>query len=108
MTRSFQIYSLLICMEATTTFTLNTQVGRGSTPLLMDIAIVNSELFRRHKRREGKNLLFHLTLFNSCAPTNLEREANRSGATTTAAVKRKQNKYWVVLPATYTLFTLAA
>lgn len=66
----------------------------------MDIVVTNSELFRRHEPWEGKNLLLDLTVVNSCALLNCEKEVREPGAVITAAVKRKTNKNRDMIPIT--------
>lgn len=67
----------------------------GFRPNTLDVTVTHTELFRRHERREGENLIVDLTVFNRCAPTNLEKEAERPRSVITATVKRKSISIWV-------------
>lgn len=74
----------------------------------MDTAVRNNALFRGHDRREDKNLLLHLTVVDPCSSSNLDTEAKKPISAIAAAARRKLNKYWDALPATYTFIPWTA
>lgn len=81
-------------MAYTTPFQPNTQSERGPT---------------RHRNMiaRSNNLVLDPSIVNPCALTNLGKEAKRSEAVITAAVKKKRYKYQYKFPATSTLLLLA-
>lgn len=89
MTRSLRECSLAICTEDATPFWPKAQARRGLISLRMGATVAPSEVFRRHKRREGKTFQLDLTVVKPCASTNLDKRAKRSRSTAMAAVKRK-------------------
>lgn len=90
-------------MDDTTPCRSKALAGRGSNPLRTDVTVAQSELLRRHERREGKNLSINLTAVNPCAPTILEKEAKRLGSAIMTAVNPKTNRYRGTFPVTYNL-----
>lgn len=58
---------------------------RVSDPLQADIAVVHNKLCREHERLK-------YTVINLCAPTNLDKEAKRTGAIVIEAIKRNPDK----------------
>lgn len=74
----------------------------------MGVTVASSELSCGHEQLEDELLLLDLTVVNSYAPVNSEKEAKRPEAVITASsIKRKQNKYTNTFPSTYNLLSLA-
>ena len=73
----------------------------------MDITTEVGALFGNHSSRKNRAPLLNITIINPCAISNLENEARHAGKHLIDAAKRKKNKFWCSLPATYSLLPLA-
>ena len=76
-------------------------------PLRMNITTEAGTLFDKHPRRKNNALLLDITIVDPCAGSNLENAARHVGKHLADSVERKKNKYRGLIPAIYSLLSLA-